>query len=163
MALSLGGAAAFVPPKQQIGITRLGSAVEEDEAAIDAPDHMPELHEVAPTFDAKSANTAFERYKSNHARSLSHNAEYWGERAEKLLSWDKKWDSVLTGGFEHGDIAWFSGGKLNVCYNAIDRHVYDGKADQVAMVSKIVELTEFVSIVPYLARIILISPTPCYR
>ena len=127
---------AFVPPKQHVPITRLGSSVEKDETAIDAPDHMPELREIAPTFDAKSANTAFERYKSDYANSLSRNAEYWGQRAEALLSWDKKWDSVLTGGFEHGDIAWFSGGKLNVCYNAIDRHVHSGKADQIAMVSE---------------------------
>jgi hypothetical protein len=146
-ALFINGAAAFAPAKQLAQIksnsivsTRLRSAVEKEEAVTDAPDHMPELREIAPTFDAKTSNTAFERYKSEYARSISHNADYWGERAKDLLTWDKTWDSVITGGFEHGDVAWFSGGKLNVCYNAIDRHVQNGKADQVAMVSMMVRL-----------------------
>ena len=34
---------------------------------------------------------------------------------------------------EHGDVRWFSGGKLNIAYNAIDRHVINGRGDQVAL------------------------------
>jgi acetyl-CoA synthetase len=40
----------------------------------------------------------------------------------------------LQGDFDAGDITWFAGGKLNVSYNAIDRHVAAGRADQVAMI-----------------------------
>lgn len=140
--------AAFVPTKQHVRHRSKGAVphiisatVEKDDAAIDAPDHMPELREIAPTFDAKTSNTSFERYKSDHARSLTNNAQYWNERAQSLLTWDhypyssENCDGVMTGGFEYGDIAWFSGAKLNVCYNAIDRHVQNGKANQVAMVS----------------------------
>lgn len=139
--------AAFVPTKQHAHrrrtgvVPRISATVEKDDASIDAPDHMPELREIAPTFDAKTSNTSFERYKSDHARSLTNNAQYWNDRAQSLLTWDhypfssKNCDGVMTGGFEYGDIAWFSGAKLNVCYNAIDRHVQNGKADQVAMVS----------------------------
>ena len=138
--------AAFAPVKEFVGRNNRSFSthlrdVEKDGTVADAPDHMPELREIAPTFDAKTSNTAFERYKFNHARSLSSNAQYWNERAQSLLSWDhypyssENCEGILTGGFDHGDIAWFSGSKLNVCYNAIDRHVQNGKADQVAMVN----------------------------
>lgn len=42
----------------------------------------------------------------------------------------------LQGDFQYGDVTWFAGGKLNLCYNAIDRHVREGshKADQIALV-----------------------------
>jgi acetyl-CoA synthetase len=42
--------------------------------------------------------------------------------ATELLEWDQPFNSVSSGGFEHGDVAWFSGGKLNVSYNCVDRH-----------------------------------------
>lgn len=106
----------------------------------DAPDHMPELQDIAPTYAAFSANTAFERYKSDHANSLSANKQYWNKRATDLLTWDhypfdeNNCDGIMTGGFEHGDVAWFAGAKLNVCANAIDRHVQNGKANDVAMI-----------------------------
>lgn len=34
----------------------------------------------------------------------------------------------MQGGFEHGDVRWFAGGKLNVAYNALDRHDPDALA-----------------------------------
>ena len=111
----------------------------EEQVDVDAPDNIPVLREIAPTYDAKSTNTAFERYKSDYAYSLSHNSQYWNDRATSLLSWDhypydsQNCDGILTGGFEHGDVAWFAGAKLNVCYNAIDRHV-PSKANQIALI-----------------------------
>src|ERR1700742_3312503 len=55
---------------------------------------------------------------------------FWAERAE-ALHWDKKWDQVLdwsTPPFAK----WFIGGKLNVAYNCVDRHVEAGNGDRVA-------------------------------
>lgn len=144
------GVAAFAPSlanrnvqvqSDHIVATRLFATVEKVEASADAPDHMPELRDIAPTIGAKTSNTAFLRYKSDYAFSLANNAQYWNERAQTLLSWEhypftpENCEGVVTGGFEHGDVAWFSGAKLNVCYNAIDRHVQNGKANHVAMVS----------------------------
>ncbi len=57
---------------------------------------------------------------------------FWGKAAEELI-WDKKWDQVLDDSnapFYH----WFNGGMLNTCYNAIDRHVNEGRADQLAII-----------------------------
>ena len=61
-------------------------------------------------YDAKTTNTLLERYKSDHAYSLSNNAAYWNKRATDLLSWEhypyneNNVDGVMTGGFEHGDV-----------------------------------------------------------
>ena len=42
--------------------------------------------------------------------------------ARKLLTWDRDFQNVHSGGFENGDNAWFLEGQLNACYNCVDRH-----------------------------------------
>ncbi|HEX6027313.1 MAG TPA: acetate--CoA ligase [Solirubrobacter sp.] len=55
---------------------------------------------------------------------------YWAECAE-TLHWDRKWDQVLD--WSNPPFAkWFVGGKLNVSYNCLDRHVEAGKGDRIA-------------------------------
>jgi acetyl-CoA synthetase len=104
------------------------------------PDHMPEMEEIALTYPAKSENTALERYISDYALSLTKNKQYWNKRAAELITWDyypfdeNNCDGVMTGGFKFGDVAWFPGAKMNICANAIDRHVQNGKAHEVAMI-----------------------------
>ena len=56
--------------------------------------------------------------------------DFWAERAE-ALHWDTKWDQVLD--WSNPPFAkWFVGGKLNVAYNCVDRHVEAGNGDRVA-------------------------------
>jgi acetyl-CoA synthetase len=56
---------------------------------------------------------------------------FWARQAEELLTWDEPWSQVLdwTG---KPFAKWFVGGKLNVAYNCVDRHVQSGYGDQVA-------------------------------
>lgn len=55
---------------------------------------------------------------------------FWAQRAE-ALHWDTKWDQVLD--WSNPPFAkWFVGGKLNVAYNCVDRHVEAGNGDRVA-------------------------------
>jgi len=54
---------------------------------------------------------------------------FWAKQAESL-SWYRKWDKVLE--WDPPFAQWFVGGKLNVAYNCIDRHVEAGKGDKVA-------------------------------
>jgi len=55
---------------------------------------------------------------------------FWAKQAERL-SWEKPWDEVLD--WTNPPFAkWFVGGKLNVAYNCLDRHVEAGHGDQVA-------------------------------
>src|SRR3954468_4590034 len=56
---------------------------------------------------------------------------FWAKQAERL-TWDTKWTTVLD--WTNGPFAkWFVGGKLNVAYNCVDRHVESGHGDQVAI------------------------------
>lgn len=67
-----------------------------------------------------------------YRRSLESPEEFWAEQAQ-ALHWDEPWQQVLdTRGAPL--YRWFSGGKLNTCYNALDLHVEQGRADQTALI-----------------------------
>jgi propionyl-CoA synthetase len=57
---------------------------------------------------------------------------FWGEAAEEI-HWYKKWDKILDAS-RPPFYRWFTGGMLNTCYNAIDRHVERGRASQPALI-----------------------------
>ncbi|MCK4325089.1 MAG: acetate--CoA ligase, partial [Armatimonadetes bacterium] len=56
---------------------------------------------------------------------------FWAEMAEQL-DWYEKWDEVLRWDPPHAE--WFVGGKLNACYNCVDRHVHNGRRNQAAII-----------------------------
>jgi len=71
-------------------------------------------------------------YQETYARSMNEPEEFWAEAASGI-NWYKSWDKVLDDSnkpFYH----WFAGGELNTCYNALDRHVENGRADQKALI-----------------------------
>ncbi|MFU8856789.1 MAG: propionyl-CoA synthetase [Deferrisomatales bacterium] len=72
------------------------------------------------------------RYDEVFRRSLEDPNGFWGEAAE-AVTWTKKWDRVLDDS-NPPFYRWFVGGELNTCYNALDRHVESGRADQVALI-----------------------------
>jgi acetyl-CoA synthetase len=63
-----------------------------------------------------------EEYKKIYKRSVDDPDGFWGEQA-KLLDWYKKWDKVSEWDFSKPELKWFIGGKLNVSYNCLDRHL----------------------------------------
>ncbi|MGF1510338.1 MAG: propionyl-CoA synthetase [Myxococcota bacterium] len=65
-------------------------------------------------------------------RSLQDPDGFWGEAADALV-WTRRWDRVLDKR-NPPFYRWFSGGELNTCYNALDRHVEGGRADQLALI-----------------------------
>jgi propionyl-CoA synthetase len=71
-------------------------------------------------------------YSNVYERSIIEPQAFWGEAAEDI-SWVKKWDKVLDEG-NRPFYRWFAGGELNTCYNAVDRHVENGRADQAAII-----------------------------
>lgn len=58
-----------------------------------------------------------------YKQSLEDPDEFWGSNARSTLKWFRDFDRVSQGGFETGDVAWFTGGQLNGCYNCIDQHL----------------------------------------
>jgi propionyl-CoA synthetase len=57
---------------------------------------------------------------------------FWAEAAE-AVHWDRRWDAVLDTS-RAPLYRWFPGAEVNSCYNALDRHVENGRADQVALI-----------------------------
>jgi len=72
-------------------------------------------------------------YKAMYEKSISDPTGFWAEQAEKFLDWDKPWDTVLDWDYSKGHIRWFEGGKLNACYNCVDRHL-ETRGDQTALI-----------------------------
>ncbi|QYJ87354.1 propionyl-CoA synthetase [Shewanella mesophila] len=70
-------------------------------------------------------------HKQLHQQSIENPNEFWADAAQ-AINWVKPFDTVL----DDADVPmyrWFSGGQLNTCYNAVDRHVEAGRGDQVAI------------------------------
>ncbi|MBF0624828.1 MAG: acetate--CoA ligase [Magnetococcales bacterium] len=72
------------------------------------------------------------RYREMYQRSIDHPEEFWAEQARTLVDWMKPWDRVLDCDFNKARIRWFEGGRLNVSYNCLDRHLAT-RGDQVAI------------------------------
>ena len=64
--------------------------------------------------------------------SINNPEEFWAEAAENI-TWYKKYNRVLDSS-NPPFYKWFKGGKMNTCYNAVDRHVENGRGDQTAII-----------------------------
>ncbi|HDD60118.1 MAG: acetate--CoA ligase [Thermoplasmata archaeon] len=74
-----------------------------------------------------------EEYKRMYRRSLEDVEGFWSEAAENL-HWFRKWDKVFEWDKEKGQIKWFVGGKLNVSYNCLDRHITTWRKNKAALI-----------------------------
>ncbi|MFO0754777.1 MAG: acetate--CoA ligase [Thermodesulfovibrionales bacterium] len=88
----------------------------------------------SPEFSRKAYIGSMEEYERLYRRSVEDPEGFWGEMAEKQLTWFKKWDRVLEWNFEKPEIKWFQGGKLNVSYNCLDRHLCTPLRNKAAIV-----------------------------
>jgi propionyl-CoA synthetase len=66
-------------------------------------------------------------YGEAYRRSIRQPDEFWSEAALGI-SWDVAPATVTAGG------RWFPDGRLNTCFNAVDRHVAAGRGDQAALI-----------------------------
>jgi len=80
---------------------------------------------------AEFAAAAVVQDPSVYERSEADPEAFWAEMAEQL-DWYEKWDEVLRWDPPHAE--WFVGGKLNACYNCVDRHVHNGRRNQAAII-----------------------------
>jgi acetyl-CoA synthetase len=76
-----------------------------------------------PKATADNALINSEQYRQMYRQSIDDPNTFWGEQADKFLTWFKKWDRVSNNDLHAGRIAWFEGGTLNVSYNCLDRHL----------------------------------------
>ena len=73
------------------------------------------------------------QYQEFYEHSLADPQGFWGDMAERFISWFAPWDSVLTGSFTNLPVHWFNQGKLNASYNCLDRHL-ETRGDQPALI-----------------------------
>ncbi len=86
-----------------------------------------------PSEVAKRAYIDEPKYNEMYKRSVEDPEGFWAEQAEEFVDWFKKWDRVMDYDFHKAQIRWFEGGKLNVSYNCLDRHL-ETRGDQVAII-----------------------------
>lgn len=71
-------------------------------------------------------------YKTHFAASVADPERFWGKAAEQI-SWYKPWTKTLESRYPPST-SWFVEGMLNICYNAIDRHIENGQGDKIAII-----------------------------
>ncbi|MGH1426614.1 MAG: acetate--CoA ligase [Arenicella sp.] len=88
-----------------------------------------------PVFESFNSTTHADkaRYEQMYAQSVADPDAFWAEQAGDMLDWYQKWDTVSDVDYSKGHIKWFEGGKLNVSYNCIDRHLAT-RANQTAII-----------------------------
>ncbi len=95
--------------------------------------HMHEVRVFPPPaeFSAKARLGSLEAYDEMYARSVEDPEGFWGDAA-RGLEWFAPWERVLDERGPHAQ--WFTGGKLNLSHNCVDRHATGARKDKVALV-----------------------------
>lgn len=65
---------------------------------------------------------SFEEYEKTYRYSVEHPEEFWAAVAAHF-HWFAPWKKVLAWNFDTADVRWFDGGKTNITYNCLDRHL----------------------------------------
>ena len=73
---------------------------------------------------------SFQQYKKAYEKSIKEPEKFWAKIADELY-WFKKWKKVLQWKAPHSK--WFVGGKINLSYNCLDRHIENHRKNKVAL------------------------------
>jgi acetyl-CoA synthetase len=102
----------------------------------DAKVQLKEIYPIPEAAKKKAWVSGREAYDKLWKRSVEEPEAFWAEIAEQQVTWFKKWDKVMDYNFDikKGPIyvKFFEGGKLNVSYNCLDRHL-EKRGNQVAI------------------------------
>jgi len=91
-----------------------------------------QVHPVHTDF-ATDAYINAETYQQMYQRSIEDADNFWSEQAGQFLDWKQPWSHVKSFDFHTGEANWFTGGKLNVTVNCIDRHLSQ-RGEQTAII-----------------------------
>jgi acetyl-CoA synthetase len=86
---------------------------------------------VKPDIAAKAHVKSMEQYREMYRRSIEQPEEFWREQAA-ILDWYHPPNSIVDVDLQVVDFAWYSGGRLNACYNCVDRHL-QARGDKTAI------------------------------
>ncbi|TVP55305.1 MAG: acetate--CoA ligase, partial [Nodularia sp. (in: Bacteria)] len=71
-------------------------------------------------------------YQQLYAQAKANPQQFWAELAETELEWFQKWDTVLD--WQPPFAKWFVGGKINISYNCLDRHLTTSRRNKAALI-----------------------------
>ncbi len=90
------------------------------------------IYEVNSDIAAK-AHVTDAQYLEMYQQSIDDPEGFWAEQAENFVDWFSPWDQVMSVDYHKADIQWFTGARLNACYNCVDRHL-PSRGDQIAII-----------------------------
>jgi acetyl-CoA synthetase len=82
-------------------------------------------------FSSRANIRSREEYDAMYRRSIEDTDGFWGEMAREL-DWFEPYDKVLD--WNLPEAKWFTGGKLNLCHNAVDRHALGARSEKNALI-----------------------------
>jgi acetyl-CoA synthetase len=91
------------------------------------------IYSPSKVFTSK-ANLDEKLYKKMYAESIKNPEKFWKQIATERLAWFKPFTKVLSHDFPKGKVKWFEGGKLNVSYNCLDRHLETPTRNKAALI-----------------------------
>ena len=65
---------------------------------------------------------SLDQYRGKYQKSIENPEEFWGDIA-KNFTWFDQWDKTLKQDMLSAEFQWFKGGKTNISFNCIDRHL----------------------------------------
>ncbi len=86
-----------------------------------------------PVGAGQGTNCTAEQYAAMYARSIEDSDGFWAEQAQRL-DWFTPPTTIANWSYDPVSIKWFEDGTLNICHNAVDRHVAAGRGDTVALI-----------------------------
>jgi acetyl-CoA synthetase len=93
-----------------------------------------ELFEIHPDYLKRAIYKSREEYEALYRASINDPDKFWAEKAEQMVDWYEKWHKVSDNNFKEGIIKYFLGGKLNVSYNCLDRHLKTWRKNKAALI-----------------------------
>ena len=83
-------------------------------------------------FSQKAQIKSLEEYQQLYDKAKADPQKFWADLAETELHWFQKWDTVLD--WQPPFAKWFVGGKINISYNCLDRHLTTWRRNKAALI-----------------------------
>ncbi len=100
-------------------------------AAIESILNEDRVFPPPPEFSASAHIKSFEEYERIYNEALKNVPAFWAQQAE-ALDWFEKWDTILE--WNEPFAKWFVGGKINISYNCLDRHLTTHRKNKTAFI-----------------------------
>ncbi|MFT3744063.1 MAG: acetate--CoA ligase [Pyrinomonadaceae bacterium] len=99
--------------------------------AIESTLHENRLFPPSQEFAENAHIKSFAEYEELYAEAAADVPAFWAKQAESL-DWFRKWDTVLE--WNEPFAKWFVGGKINISYNCLDRHLTTSRKNKAAII-----------------------------